>query len=180
MKMKGNKYFYILLLGAIALISNMKVQAEDNMHFYGNLVQEPCVISDKDANIPLDFGAVIDKELYTHTRTSGQPFTIHLSECDLSIGKTVKITFLGEENNKITGLLEIAKNSQASGIAIGMETLKGVLLPINKVGEKYTLEGGSNSITLMAYLQGEPDAIKNHTIERGPFNAIATFNLEYE
>lgn len=159
---------------------SLAVHAEDNMYFHGTLVDEPCMISAEDAIIPLDFGTVIDKELYNNTRTSGLPFTVHLSECDLSIGKTVKIMFNGIENTKIKGLLAIDPSSQASGIAIGIETEEGKLLPINKVSEKYVLENGSNAINMSAYLQGEPDAIKHHAIERGPFNAVARFSLEYE
>lgn len=150
------------------------------MYFHGTLVAEPCLISANDADITLDFGTVIDKELYSDTRTRGQEFTVHLLECDLSIGNTVKITFSGNENPNLTGLLAIANGSQASGIAIGMETKDGKLLSINKAGQKYNLENGSNSFTLRAFVEGEPDAIRNHTIERGPFSAVATFSLEYE
>ncbi|NNG61273.1 type 1 fimbrial protein, partial [Pseudomonas fragi] len=47
-------------------------------------------------------------------------------------------------------------------------------------GQGVRLVNGNNTVTVQAYVQGEPDAIANKTIERGPFSAIATFNLEYE
>jgi len=169
---------WLLLL--VSLMANFKLQAEENMKFHGALVAEPCVIPDSDTDITLDFGTVIDKELYSNTRTSGQEFSIHLLECDLSIGKTVKITLIGQENPYLAGRLSISNTSLASGIALGIETRDGKLLPINKAGEKYNLESGSNVFTMRAFVEGEPDAIRNHTIERGPFSSVANLGLEYE
>ncbi|MFI8415325.1 fimbrial protein [Serratia sp. NPDC078593] len=155
------------------------VQA-DNVRLHGALVAEPCVIAPGDERVQLDFGTVIDKYLYTNTRTHGQAFEIRLTECDLSLGKTVKVTFSGTENPSLKGLLAIDGGSRASGIAIGMETEAGQPLPLNKAGEGQRLVAGSNTLTVQAYVQGEPAAIAGRRIERGPFSAIATFRLEYE
>jgi len=153
---------------------------EKNVHLYGSLVAEPCVIPPGEEEIVLDFGTIIDKTLYRHTRTAGKTFSIHLTECDLSLGNTVKVSFIGMESTALPGLLAIDGLSQATGIAIGLETPNEKLLPINAESEKYRLREGSNVITLKAYVQGEPDAITNQSIERGPFSAAATFSLEYE
>ncbi|SQI34326.1 Uncharacterised protein [Serratia plymuthica] len=40
-----------------------------------------------DETVVLDFDTVIDKYLYLNTRTHGQPFELHLAQCDLSLGK---------------------------------------------------------------------------------------------
>jgi type 1 fimbria pilin len=53
-------------------------------------------------------------------------------------------------------------------------------LLLNKQGTGYKLVSGANTLTIRAYVKGEPKAIADQTIERGPFNAIATFSLEYE
>ncbi|WP_413508027.1 fimbrial protein [Serratia proteamaculans] len=159
---------------------SMTAQGNENMRLHGTLVAEPCVIAPGDENVRLDFGTVIDKYLYQNTRTHGQAFELHLTECDLSLGKTVKVTFSGIENPHLTGLLAIEGGNQANGIAIGMETQGGKPLPINKAGEGQRLVSGTNTLTVLAYVQGEPQAIANRTIERGPFSAIATFSLEYE
>lgn len=151
-----------------------------NVRLHGTLVAEPCVIAPGDENVRLDFGTVIDKYLYANERTHGQAFDIRLTECDLNLGKTVKVTFSGTENPSLKGLLAIDGGSRASGIAIGMETQAGQPLPLNKIGEGYRLVSGSNTLTVLAYVQGEPEAIARRTIERGPFSAIATFSLEYE
>ncbi|CAI1889829.1 MULTISPECIES: fimbrial protein [Serratia] len=170
---------WLMLTGALVLLSQ-GVTAADNMRFHGALVAEPCVIPPGEERIALDFDTVIDKTLYINTRTLGQPFTLHLAQCDLSLGKTVKVTFSGEENARLPGLLAVAPGSLAAGIAIGMETEQGQPLPINKAGASNVLTSGDNRLTLLAYVQGEPEAIKNQTIERGPFSAVATFSLEYE
>nr|WP_258090249.1 fimbrial protein [Serratia liquefaciens] len=156
------------------------VAQADNVRLHGALVAEPCVIAPGDESVRLDFGTVIDKYLYANQRTHGQAFDIHLMECDLSLGKTVKVTFNGAENPSLKGLLAIDGGSQASGIAIGMETQAGQPFPLNKTGGGYRLVSGSNTLTVLAYVQGEPEAIAGRTIERGPFSAIATFSLEYE
>lgn len=167
------------LLGLL-LIGCQPVLAADNMRFHGALVAEPCIIPPGDEKITLDFGTVIDKYLYLNTRTHSQPFEIRLTECDLSLGKTVKVTFSGKENPNLPGLLALEAGSQANGIGIGMETQDGKPLPLNKPGPGYGLVSGANTLTIRAYVQGEPKAIVDQTIERGPFNAVATFSLEYE
>ncbi|MBD8169632.1 fimbrial protein [Erwinia persicina] len=164
---------------ALLMAVSGAVQA-DNVRLHGALVAEPCVIAPGDESVKLEFGTVIDKYLYANQRTRGQAFAIRLTECDLSLGKTVKVTFSGTENPSLKGLLAIDGGSQASGIAIGMETPAGQKLPLNKIGPGYRLNGGSNTLTVQAYVQGEPEAIAKRSIEHGPFSAIATFSLEYE
>lgn len=171
----------LIYVAPIALLMAFSgaVQA-DNVRLHGALVAEPCVIAPGDESVKLDFGTVIDKYLYANERTHGQAFAIRLTECDLSLGKTVKVTFSGMENPSLKGLLAIDGGSRAAGIAIGMETQAGQPLPLNKIGGGYRLVSGSNTLTVLAYVQGEPEAIARRTIERGPFSAIATFSLEYE
>ncbi|WGL77977.1 fimbrial protein [Serratia marcescens] len=171
----------LLLLQAVT--SAPAIAADENgnnVRLYGALVAEPCVIPPGDEEIQLDFGTIIDKYLYLNTRTLGQGFEIRLAECDVTLGKTVTVTFIGAENPALPGLLAIDGGSEATGIAIGLETPQAQPLPLNKASDKYTLQGGNNSIALKAYVQGEPGSIENKAIGRGPFNAVATFALEYE
>jgi type 1 fimbria pilin len=164
---------------ALLLCSQLSLAAE-NMRLHGALVAEPCVIPPGDETVVLDFDTVIDKYLYMNTRTHGQAFKLHLAQCDLSLGKTVRVTFSGNESTALPGLLALNGASQASGIAIGMETPQGTPLPINQPGKTQALVSGANILTAHAYVQGEPEALANKAIERGPFSAIATFSLEYE
>lgn len=167
-------------LVSLSLLLSQPLLAADNVRFHGALVSEPCEIAPGDEQIALDFGTVIDKYLYLNTRTHSQPFDIRLAECDLSLGKMVKVTFSGNENPNLPGLLALEAGSQANGIGIGMENQDGKPLPLNKQVPGYGLVSGNNTLTFRAYVQGEPQALTDKTIERGPFNAIVTFHLEYE
>lgn len=171
----------LLLAQALIAIPLPILAADDNnVHLHGALVAEPCVIPPGDEEITLDFGTIIDKYLYLNTRTLGQAFDIHLEECDLTLGKTVSVRFTGTESSALPGLLALDGSSGATGIAIGLETPSAQPLPLNQASDKVQLQAGSTSIALKAYVQGEPDALREQSIERGPFSAVATFNLEYE
>lgn len=187
MKCKTGRYRDRGVRGGIAvfLISiltagSVSAAGENNVHLYGSLVAEPCVIPPGKGDIMLDFSSLTDEYLYQHTRTPGWQFEIHLAECDLSVGSAVKVTFLGPENPVLAGMLAIDGGSEASGIAIGLETGEGKPLPINKAIPQVMLQPGSNVIALKAYVQGEPQAITGRAITRGMYRAVATFSLEYE
>ncbi|UAN45364.1 hypothetical protein KGP17_23785 [Serratia sp. JSRIV001] len=100
--------------------------------------------------------------------------------CDLGLVSIVRVTFRGKESLHLPRLLAIDAASQASGIAIGMETLAGKPLPLGLVGQKYPQVKGNNLITLKAYVQGELQAIANQNIKCEPLTVVATFSLEYE
>ncbi|OJT44277.1 exotoxin [Serratia plymuthica] len=170
----------MLLAQALIVAPPVTQAADNNVHLHGALVAEPCVIPPGEEEITLDFGTIIDKYLYLNTRTLGQAFEIHLEDCDLTLGKTVSVSFTGTESSALPGLLAIDGSSGATGIAIGLETPSAQPLPLNQASDKSLLQAGSNRIALKAYVQGEPDALRNQGIERGPFSAVATFNLEYE
>lgn len=169
----------LLLAQALFTLPAMAA-AGDNVRFHGALVAEPCVIPPGEEEIALDFGTIVDKYLYLNTRTPGQPFTLHLTDCDQSLGQTVKVSFLGTESPALPGLLAIDGSGGASGIAIGLETQQAVPLPLNKASGTYPLRSGDNLIGLKAFVQGEPAAIANQAIGLGAFSAVATFSLEYE
>ncbi|WP_447881783.1 fimbrial protein [Serratia fonticola] len=169
-----------LLLALIVVPPVTQAADDNNVHLHGALVAEPCVIPPGDEEITLDFGTIIDKYLYLNTRTLGQAFEIHLEECDLTLGKTVSVSFTGTESSVLPGLLALDGSSGAAGIAIGLETPSAQPLPLNQASDKLLLQEGSNIIALKAYVQGEPDALRDQRIERGPFSAVATFHLEYE
>lgn len=154
--------------------------AADNMHFSGALVAEPCTLRPGDEDIRLDFGTVIDKYLYTYGRTPGKAFTLVLQDCDISLGNTVKVTFSGAESGALPGLLKPDGGSQATGIALGLETMAGAPLALNKPSEGYAIGKGSNSLQLQVYVRGEPEAIAQKSIGLGAFSSVATFGLEYE
>ncbi|MBU5412424.1 fimbrial protein [Serratia ureilytica] len=182
--MSMNKTICTLLMGfSLAGLLNTSLAAqkpEVSVLYRGSLVAEPCTLLPEDENILLDFGTVIDKYLYLNARTHSKPFQLHLMDCDTSLGKTVKMTFTGTESVALPGLLALDGGSEAKGVAIGLETEDGQALALNQQSRGQEISDGNNTITLQAYVKGEPEAITNKTIERGMFTAVATFNLDYE
>ncbi|HHP7836338.1 MULTISPECIES: fimbrial protein [Serratia] len=168
----------------MALITGMAAHgaaaAEDNLLLHGALVEEPCVLKPGDEDIRLDFGGIIDKYLYRYGRTQAKPFNLTLQDCDVSLGKTVTISFRGTESKALPGLLALNGDSRTSGIALGIETVAGKPIPLNKSGRGYVLVNGDNSLQLQVYIQAEAEAIAKKTIEPGEFAAVATFGLQYE
>lgn len=166
------------VLLTLLMAAGVQAATTDNLRFDGTLVAEPCELDPKTTDISLDFGTVIDKYLYLNTRTHSKPLTIRLLGCDLSLGKTVSLTFKGTESVTLPGLLAVNAGG-AGGIAIGMEMTDGTPLPINKATPLMVLTKDTTTLTLMNYVQGEPAAIKDHKIVTGDFTAVATFALDY-
>lgn len=169
-----------VLLCLAALSGGTQAASDNNVHMVGTLVAEPCVIPAGEENIPLEFGTVIDKYLYENQRTKSEKFEIHLTECDPAIAKTVKVTFTGAESEALPGLLALDAGSEATGVAIGLETEDGNALPLNQTTTASPLVAGENLLRFRAIVQGEPEALANRSIGRGEFTGTATFNLAYE
>ncbi|WLH76777.1 MULTISPECIES: fimbrial protein [unclassified Pseudomonas] len=174
---KGWTCAWLILLLAFALTP--KGNAADNLRFKGNLVEEACTIRPGDEAITLELWDVTSKHLYINTRTQGKGFKVHLENCDTSIGDTVSIMLGGTENRNLPGLFALDGSSGATGIGLGIETPNNKPLPVNTVSDKQVLNNGSNVIELKAYVQGEPDAIKDQTIGHGRYTVTSTFTLDY-
>jgi len=170
----------LALLCLATLSGGVQAAGDNNVHMVGTLVAEPCVIPAGEENIPLDFGTVIDKYLYENQKTKSEKVEIHLTECDPAIAKTVKVTFTGAESLVLPGLLALDAGSDATGVAIGLETEDGNALPLNQATATTPLTAGENMLRYRANVQGEPEALANQSIGRGEFTATATFNLTYE
>lgn len=156
-----------------------KGSAADNLSFKGNLVEEACTIRPGDDAITLELWDVTSKHLYINTRTQGKGFKVHLENCDTTIGDTVTIMLGGAENMKLPGLFALDSGSGATGVGLGIETPNNKPLPVNSVSDKQVLSNGSNVIELKAYVQGEPDAIRDQTIGHGRYTVTSTFTLDY-
>lgn len=154
--------------------------ADDNVHFTGSLVAEPCVIPPGEESIPLEFGTVIDKYLYENQRTHSEDFTLHLTECDPAIAGTVTVTFSGIPSGPLPGLLALDGGSVATGVAIGLENGDGSALKLEEATAPVSITNGEMQLPFRAYVQAEPQAVSAHTIGLGEFTATATFSLGYE
>lgn len=170
------------LVLSLSLVGVPLCAQSETVQFDGTLVEDACEVYPGDENIELDFGTIVDKYLYLNTRTHSQPFIIRLINCDLVLGKEVQVTFMGTESTALPGLLALNAGSQANGIAIGFETQSGEPISLNR-SKDYTQQlkvSDTNNINLKAYVQGEPNALRDKSIARGTFEATTTFILEYE
>ena len=153
---------------------------EDNLYFSGTLVNEPCVLAAEDEVVELDFKSVINKDLYLNGRTGGRPITLRLQNCQLGIGNDiVHITFNGTESIDLPGLL-VLQNTDVHGVLVGLETIDGRPLPLNKTHDMGKIKKGDNSINFNVYLQGEPQALADKSIGLGWFYASLNFALSYD
>ena len=153
---------------------------EDNLYFSGTLVNEPCVLAAEDEVVELDFQSVVVKDLYLNGRTRGRPINLRLQNCQLGIGKAVvNILFSGAESIEPPGLL-VLQNSEAHGLLVGIETIDGKPLALNKIHDMGTLVKGDNLISFNAYLQGESAALADKSIGLGSFFSALNFMLSYE
>lgn len=170
----------LMLLMSTLLLSVAPTRAAENLAFKGTLVNAPCTLRAGDEVLELDFGTVIDKYLYSDSRTPSRAFSLHLDDCDTAVMTGVKLKFSGTESTGLPGLLALDPASVARGVAIGMETAGGQALPLNVQGAVTPLTPGNMVIALQAYVQAEPTAQSSQGIVRGPFTATATFALEYQ
>ncbi|NCH59556.1 fimbrial protein [Cronobacter dublinensis] len=154
--------------------------AEDNVHFSGALVSEPCTLPDADTDIHLDFGTVIEKYLYKYQRTKSQPFAIHLKDCDPTLMNTVSVTFQGTADSELTDMLALDTSSTAKGVAVGFELEDGTPLALNKASPFGQLNTGNNILIFNAFVQAQPSVLLSHSLKRGGFTAISTFILAYQ
>jgi type 1 fimbria pilin len=154
-----------------------------DVDFKGTLVEEPCLVApgSEGDNIVVDFGTIPEKNFYSiyGNRTWSQSFHILLTECDVSLGKEVKVTFKGVEDREQPGLLATSSNLGVKHIAVGLQTHTGTNLPINKQTAGYAINNGSTQLNFKAYIQASNEGVKNHSIGQGAFEALATFELEY-
>lgn len=146
------------------------------MTITAEVVGQPCSLRPGDEIIPVDFGNINNKDLLRDGRTPSRSFQLHLDECDPSIADSVSVTFSGAASEEST-LLALSADSQAKGIAIGLEQ-GGQALSINKPSRAFTLAQGSNVLDFAAYVQLLPSA--QTVVTPGNFNATANFTLDYD
>lgn len=146
----------------------------------GTLVSVPCTIPPADANISLDLGTVVNKDLLRDKRSKPKGFVLHLEECDPSVAKGVKVTFSGTASSEDKNLLSLASGSAAAGIALGIVQGKDSPkdLPLGQASSKQTLQTGKNQLDFGVYVALLKSGEKKLT--PGTFSAQSTLKLTYE
>lgn len=168
----------IALLFGASLIRPDFGLAADNVTLKGTLVSAACKIKAGDEALVVDLGEVGSADLYYHGRTAGKTLLIHLEDCDTGISDSVTTTFSGNESARLPGFLAL-DGTLDHGVAIGLESLVGIPLPLNVVGDRQALSNGANVIALKAFVKAEPQAIANRSIKPGQYTAVSTFTLGY-
>lgn len=173
-----------LSLSVVVIVYSQSIMASNsiaNLTVSVNVASSPCKVAtgDKGENVVVDFGTIAEKTFYsTPHRSSLQPFKITLSNCDLSLGKTVKIMFTGNEDKEQQGLFSI-NSTDVKHIAIGLQSSDGNVLEVNKKTQEFTLNTGETVLEFKAYLQASKQGIISKGIGFGQFSAESIFQLEY-
>lgn len=155
--------------------------ADTDVNFSGTLVETPCVLDPKDKEIEIDVGSVIVKYLYSYQRSPATPFTVHLLNCDLSLGKAVRFRFSGTEDASQPGFFALDPNeNSAQGVALGLETSEHVFIPIESAGEFIDLRPDENSFNFHVFISGSKAAITQKKIIPGAIAVSMLFRIEYQ
>jgi len=162
----------------------LSVHAENvnEIQYSGTLIVLPCTVEPASESFEVDFGNNINtNDLANGQRHYSQEDIIFkLTDCDTTIGNTISAKFSGVSTTA-NGLLNVDAGSEASGIAIGLETPGGVPLPINNLQVKpvVSIVDGDMIIRLRSYLQ-TVDITASAPIETGYFSATLTYSLNYQ
>lgn len=187
MKNKTHKRAWLTPVGAaLWLCSALPLTAQaansNDIQYSGTLIALPCTVDPIYENFGVDFGGNINsKDLVDgQRRYSQEDILFHLTDCDTSLGNTISAKFSGVSTTA-NGLLNVDAGSQASGIAVGLETPSGVALPINNVQVEpvMPITDGEMTIRVRSFLQ----AVEGATVESmtpGFFTATLTYTLGYE
>lgn len=165
-----------------SLTSVAQAANSNDIQYSGTLIALPCTVDPLYENFGVDFGGNINtKDLVDgQRRYSQEDILFHLTDCDTSLGNSISARFSGVSTTA-SGLLNVDAGSQASGIAVGLETPSGVTLPINnaQVEPVIPITQGEMTIRIRSYLQAVEGATVD-TIEPGFFTATLTYTLVYE
>jgi len=169
-----------IIFSVIGCICATPGYSSGDIYVHGTLIAEPCTLMPGDEAIEIDFDTIVDNYLYINTRTHPEPFSIHLIDCDVADGEGVKVSFTGNENSNLPGLLALDPGSSATKLGIGIQSETGDLIPINTETALYPLVDGDNTLKFQSFVEAELVAIKSKAIGLGTFVATAVFILNYD
>ncbi|EPK7572976.1 fimbrial protein [Klebsiella michiganensis] len=156
------------------LVAAPCVQADTDVHFTGNLVADPCELHVDSEDQIVDFRNVPSKTFIKYPRSEAERFSIWLTECDLSLGTTVTVTFKGTEDALQPGLFAVT--GSAAGIAIALEDDSGTPVKPNVPMRPSALTAGDTFLNFQAFIS----APVHSRVREGDFESMTTFLLEYD
>ncbi|ENY3616475.1 fimbrial protein [Escherichia coli O8:H49] len=155
-----------------------------NVGFKGNLLDRPCQIAPSSATQDVVFRETATPLYHVWPgRSYEEKFQIKLVNChELTIGKTVKLTFSGKEESKLPGYLQVMGVNQGR-LGIGIIDTDGKrLLKINEFhnsGKGETVLENNVVLNFKAFVQATEDAIAKKNVIPGGYSATVTFELIY-
>ncbi len=158
----------LLLTGTVA------THADTDVYFSGNLIADPCELHVDSEDQIVDFRNVPSKTFIQYHRSERERFSIWLTECDLSLGDTVTVTFIGSEDIYQPGLFAVT--GTAAGIAIALEDESGTPVKPNVPMRPSALVAGDTFLNFQAFIS----APVHSRVREGDFECITTFLLEYD
>lgn len=177
------RYLYsiaLLLLGSGNAIADINQVNVGEYSFRGNVLATPCQIATNSEKIPVDFGKIAVKELYENGKSKPLPFSIHLTNCSNAISKSLTVTFNGIENQNLPNYLAINDQSIASGIGIGLLNENNTPIQLNSPSIAQALVNNNMEIKFKAFVEAEPQALNNQTLNYGVFYSTAYYTLNYQ
>lgn len=175
--MKTQEYVLATLLGSLMLLCVAPVQAADNLHFYGNLLNKTCTpVETQGLLAEVQFPTVSAQDLVVAGQSARVPVVFQLKDCKGPTSYNVKVTLTGTEDSEQPGILALDASSGAQGVGIGMEKNDGTPVAINSsTGATFVLNNGSNSLNFWAWLQAK----SGRDVTPGNFTAQLTATFEY-
>ncbi|EPL8003166.1 fimbrial protein [Klebsiella aerogenes] len=168
-----------LLLGGMAQADTKLVGGD--MYFHGTVRALACSLAPGGDKIEVDFGQIATQDLYLSGRSKPKKFSIELRDCNPEVFRGISVTFSGREDAELADHLALDSSEQgASGIGIGMSEEDGTAIRLDESTSVKEITEGSMTLNFLAWVAAEPSAIKNQTLEYGPFSASGTWTLNYQ
>ena len=173
----------MVLIGSLSAATPAQAIGEligGDLNFKGTVVAHGCSIVPSSKNIAVDFGEISTRTLYAERKSQPKAFVIELKDCSTDVFNSVTVTFSGTENANMSDRLAItpiAPNS-ASGIGIGFEENDGTAISLNTPTTAVAI--ASMQLNFKAFVEGEPDALSNKTLQTGAFQATANYTINYQ
>lgn len=153
-----------------------------DMEFKGVVVAHGCTIVAGDENKVVDFKQISASDLYSNKKSEPVAFSISLENCSRDIYKSVTITLDGKEHPTMPNHLAVvgtgSENPKSIGIAF--TDVKRNVIQLKKPSSTRLLNNKRIQFDFMAYVEASPSALRNQTLLTGPFQAQATYTLNYQ
>ncbi|MFS9435448.1 fimbrial protein [Citrobacter sp. C348] len=169
-----------LLIGGTAQADTKLVGGD--MHFHGTIRALACSLAPGGDKIEVDFGQIATQDLYLAGRGKPEKFSIQLRDCDPDVFRGISVTFGGTEDAELPDHLALDSHEQggASGIGIGMSEEDGAAIRLDESTSVTDITKGSMTLNFLAWVEAQPTALKNQSLEYGPFSASGTWTLNYQ